>query len=398
MYTRIFLFLLLLTFYSCRSISRIRYEAAQSAGTVESYQQFIRDNPKSRFLEDAEDKLYKTAYVKAVEENTAKAYDDYIRKYPESSYLEDLIEKKEDTLIAEVFKEAQEENTLQGYIDFVTKYPEHDLAKEATKSILNKQKQLQSKPTKPTKSSESSLADITKLTPDQISNLSPEQIDAIIKRIQQQQPPKTASNITPVAQPPSAQIKELVAQAPLAFPLPTGFVEEPTAVDPNKRQALSRKADLQEGQPQTQAKARIVEGQPQIQAEAGIVEGQPQIQAKAGIVEGQPQIQAEGQTSAEQYGDFLDDTPIGLRSPGTPNKILYGKAFVSPRAPRVIHKEFSFFIRALQRTAQYVEIKASFHNLNKLEKEFFFSRINLVNSQGKRVKPISVRGGGWQVA
>ena len=143
MYTRIFLFLLLLTFYSCRSISRIRYEAAQSAGTVESYQQFIRDNPKSRFLEDAEDKLYKTAYVKAVEENTAKAYDDYIRKYPESSYLEDLIEKKEDTLIAEVFKEAQEENTLQGYIDFVTKYPEHDLAKEATKSILNKQKQLQ---------------------------------------------------------------------------------------------------------------------------------------------------------------------------------------------------------------------------------------------------------------
>ena len=130
MYTRIFLFLLLLTFYSCRSISRIRYEAAQSAGTVESYQQFIRDNPKSRFLEDAEDKLYKTAYVKAVEENTAKAYDDYIRKYPESSYLEDLIEKKEDTLIAEVFKEAQEENTLQGYIDFVTKYPEHDLAKE----------------------------------------------------------------------------------------------------------------------------------------------------------------------------------------------------------------------------------------------------------------------------
>ena len=46
----------------------------------------------------------------------------------------------------------------------------------------------------------------------------------------------------------------------------------------------------------------------------------------------------------------------------------------------------------------YREIKASFHNLNKLEKEFFFSRINLVNSQGKRVKPISVRGGGWQVA
>ena len=36
--------------------------------------------------------------------------------------------------------------------------------------------------------------------------------------------------------------------------------------------------------------------------------------------------------------------------------------------------------------------------ISKLEKEFFFSRINLVNSQGKRVKPVSIKGGGWKVS
>ena len=98
MFTRIFLFLLLLTFYTCTRSDRIQYEAVQSIDTTEGYQQYLRNNPDSRFLNEVKDKLYRTAYVKTVETNTAKAYDDYIRKYPESPYLEDLIQKKEAVL------------------------------------------------------------------------------------------------------------------------------------------------------------------------------------------------------------------------------------------------------------------------------------------------------------
>ena len=89
MFTRIFLFLLLLTFYTCTRSDRIQYEAVQSIDTTEGYQQYLRNNPDSRFLNEVKDKLYRTAYVKTVETNTAKAYDDYIRKYPESPYLEE---------------------------------------------------------------------------------------------------------------------------------------------------------------------------------------------------------------------------------------------------------------------------------------------------------------------
>ena len=321
MFTRIFLFLLLLTFYTCTRSDRIQYEAVQSIDTTEGYQQYLRNNPDSRFLNEVKDKLYRTAYVKTVETNTAKAYDDYIRKYPESPYLEDLIQKKEDVLVAEVFKEVQAKNTLQGYINFVTKYPKHDLTKEATKSILRKHNQLNITPS----GGKNESTELSGLLLEDIAKLTPEQIAALIKSIQQKQP-KTASSRTPNERPPSTQIGELSAQAPLSFPLPPGFVEEPTAVSPDEQATpFLKEADLQEGAPQALAEAQISGTQSQVQTGAQILD-------------------ADSQTPPEQRSDLVDNTPIDFRTSNTPNKILYGKAFVSS-APRVIHKEFSFFIR-----------------------------------------------------
>ena len=386
--------LLLITVYSCTRSTRIQYESVSSADTTEGYQKFLRKNPESSFTEDAKDKLYRAAYIQTIEKNTAEAYDEYIRKYPDSPYLDDLIKQKENTLIYAVFEEVKEQNTLQGYINFVTKYPEHDLAKEATKSILNIQLNLTEKPS----SNSIDGVDIRKLTLEQISQLTPEQIERLIKNLQQQ-PPKSASRTFPVAQPPSVQLGELTANAPIFFPPETGFIEAPTAANP-KKTIPSKRADLQTTQPQFQAKATIPELQPQNRVEAQITEPKPQAEAKIGKTKPQTKAQItdiEGQTSPEKYSDLVDDTIVSFRTPNTTDKILYGKAFGSSRAPRVIHKEFSFFIKTLQRTSQYVEIKASFHNLNKIEKEFVFSRINLVNSQGKRVKPVRVAGGGWKV-
>ena len=408
MFIRVCLFLLLISFcYACARSDRIQYESAQSIDSVEGYQQFLRKNPDSRFADDVQKQLYKAAYVKTVETNTAEAFDEYIRKYPESPYLENLIKKKEAVLIAEVFKEVQEADTLRAYVDFVTKYPESDLAKESTKNILSKQLELGVKPSENVGSAtESSLGDITKLTPEEISKLPPEQISAFIKSLQQQ-PPKTASRRLPVAQTPSAQIGELTAQAPLLLPPQAGFIEEPAASSPNRQKSPSIKADLQEN-PQFEVKAGILEKEPQNQVRAEILDKKPQIKAEAKISDTNGKISsivpdadvktpdAENQTLPEQYSDLVDNTAISFRSPSTPDKILYGRAFIPAQAPRVIHKEFSFFIKALRRTSQYVEIKASFHNLKQVEKEFIFSRINLVNSHGKRVKPIRVEGGGWK--
>ncbi|TNE90089.1 MAG: hypothetical protein EP330_09685 [Deltaproteobacteria bacterium] len=102
------------------------FSAVQKADTIEAYEQYIQDNPESRMLLQAQERLQTLYLEKAKAEKTLEAYDAYLARFPEGMYVEKAMKEREEFLYAW----ASEEDSAEGWTKYLDEYPKADRKKK----------------------------------------------------------------------------------------------------------------------------------------------------------------------------------------------------------------------------------------------------------------------------
>jgi hypothetical protein len=100
------------------------WDAARRADTVAAYHQFVRDNPDSNLVPDAEERI---AFLRVRNRPSIEAYRDFESTYPLSPMLAELSESMEPLF----FDQARDMNTPEAYQAFLTRYPGGTLSQQA---------------------------------------------------------------------------------------------------------------------------------------------------------------------------------------------------------------------------------------------------------------------------
>ena len=100
------------------------WAAARRSDTVASYNQFIRDHPDSRFIEQAKERM---DYLRVKTFQTVEVYEEFSRRHPKSELLPELQETVEPLF----FERARRSNTPRAYSEFLTLYPDGKLRAKA---------------------------------------------------------------------------------------------------------------------------------------------------------------------------------------------------------------------------------------------------------------------------
>jgi len=113
-----FQFIIYLLITSC-SDKEEKFKEAENLNTIEAYQTFIDNYPKTELAQEAEKRIETMIYEKAMKENNKNALLEFIKNYPNSRFT------LEANKILETidYKSAIKENTEKSFIDFVTNYP-----------------------------------------------------------------------------------------------------------------------------------------------------------------------------------------------------------------------------------------------------------------------------------
>lgn len=95
------------------------FKTACATNTVESYKQFIINNPKSEYTYDAVKRRDNKAFSLARDTDTFESFQMYLESYPESEWKSNAIYHRDKW----AFERAKEEKTLDAIVSFLVKYP-----------------------------------------------------------------------------------------------------------------------------------------------------------------------------------------------------------------------------------------------------------------------------------
>jgi hypothetical protein len=100
------------------------WAAARRSDTVAAYNQFIRDHPESRFVDDAKERM---DYLRVKTFQTVEVYEEFARRHPKSELLPEL----QATVEPLFFERARRANTPRAYTEFLGLYPDGRLRAKA---------------------------------------------------------------------------------------------------------------------------------------------------------------------------------------------------------------------------------------------------------------------------
>lgn len=106
--------LLALTLVACGD----NFADVQAEDTIEAYEEFLKNNPDTRFKMEAEDRL-ETLYIKKAREEGLEGFDAYLERFPEGNQREAAMEERQNFL----FAWAEEQNTKEAWEQFLEEYP-----------------------------------------------------------------------------------------------------------------------------------------------------------------------------------------------------------------------------------------------------------------------------------
>jgi len=113
--------LLLLNFFLFQSCNNDKadYDIAKQSNTANSYEEFIKKHPESKFVKNAIIRIDTLQYIASLSEGTINSYEKFINKNPNSKFLE-IVKDKLDTLR---YKSIELEDNLESYERFLISYP-----------------------------------------------------------------------------------------------------------------------------------------------------------------------------------------------------------------------------------------------------------------------------------
>lgn len=122
---------------------RGKYKKACEQNTIESYQEFLNNNPGSKYTQDIKFKSFYLEISKAIEENNVNGYEKFLEKYPASLYSNLFIDKIElinmEQLLPEIYVNEVKNTTIENIFTFKNnyfdKYKNTDFIKKITPEI-----------------------------------------------------------------------------------------------------------------------------------------------------------------------------------------------------------------------------------------------------------------------
>lgn len=112
-------------------VSTLFYQVAKSKHTVESYQEFIDQNPWADEYKEAIRKRNQLAFERVKELDTYQAYDYFMKNYPDALEIEEA-QQRYDKLF---YQAKTKTNTIGAYQAFIQNYPENPYAGDAQDQI-----------------------------------------------------------------------------------------------------------------------------------------------------------------------------------------------------------------------------------------------------------------------
>jgi hypothetical protein len=98
------------------------FPAVQKEGTIEAYEQYIKENEGSTYIMQAKNELEALYLSKANENPSLESYDFYLDRWPEGVYVDQVKKDRQDFL----FAWAETENTPEGWQKFLDEYKNAD--------------------------------------------------------------------------------------------------------------------------------------------------------------------------------------------------------------------------------------------------------------------------------
>jgi len=97
------------------------FEEAQKKGTIEAYEQFLKENPTHSNASLAKLKIESLILADAREKQTLEAYDAYLEKYKEKKQSENYVAAFSERMEI-VWKETQKKDSVEAYDAFIKEY------------------------------------------------------------------------------------------------------------------------------------------------------------------------------------------------------------------------------------------------------------------------------------
>ncbi len=136
---KLFLVSAMITFSIACFPQKGKWKKALNINTIESYQDFLVNYPKSEFSDVAINNIMELEYKKAKEINSIDGYEKFIQKYPEGKY----VVRVNTTLDSLGFASAQVINTWEKYEEYIYKFGEnalyYDIANEKAEALLHQE-------------------------------------------------------------------------------------------------------------------------------------------------------------------------------------------------------------------------------------------------------------------
>lgn len=120
----IFLFIIALLFSGCATEENA-WKAAVEENTIESYENYIEENPGGKYIQEALEAKEKAVWLKTKETNIILNYVRYLDDYPEGMYAEDAM-----------WKIASLSDKIEDYERYLTKHPEGQYAEQALAKLV----------------------------------------------------------------------------------------------------------------------------------------------------------------------------------------------------------------------------------------------------------------------
>lgn len=117
------------------------FAVAQEADSIESYDQYLSENPSGAYRFQAETRVEELMLQKARDEKSLEAYDAVLERYPSGALKEKVTEEREEFLWAW----ADEQDTAEGYQKYLDEYPRGNKTKKNREEARRRLKMVQNK-------------------------------------------------------------------------------------------------------------------------------------------------------------------------------------------------------------------------------------------------------------
>jgi HEAT repeat protein len=124
----------------CATAMKGDWQEAESANTVEAYEEFLKNHPEGELADKARSRLERMYFEKAQAKDTITDYEKFLKQYPKGDYADKAKEK-----IMELrFKETAKKDNISAYQKFLKSYPKGPFSEKALSRIkeLTKKEQI----------------------------------------------------------------------------------------------------------------------------------------------------------------------------------------------------------------------------------------------------------------